>query len=272
MADWLEERFIEATPRRTRQACEEGRVPRSRELMATMVLTTCFGMVIWRGPQTFVKLQDTLRQRLSAPPWSRLHSEEVVAEFIGLLGQVFLVVFPFLLGLVSCAIALGILQSGWLWLPNRVLPDPGRVNPLRGAAKLFSAVRLAESLAGTAKMLLIAAVCVWSYWRHRVALLSVSFYDVSDGCARMFGAILRCCGDLLVALTMFAALDYACRWWHHRQSLRMSDMEMREEIKSREGDPAVRRQRQQHHRKLAAGRGRFADQSDPEPVNRHSST
>ena len=135
MADWLEERFIEATPRRTRQACEEGRVPRSRELMATMVLTTCFGMVIWRGPQTFVKLQDTLRQRLSAPPWSRLHSEEVVAEFIGLLGQVFLVVFPFLLGLVSCAIALGILQSGWLWLPNRVLPDPGRVNPLRGAAK-----------------------------------------------------------------------------------------------------------------------------------------
>ena len=59
--------------------------------------------------------------------------------------------------------------------------------------------------------------------------------------------------EVLVALAMFAVFDYACRCWRHRQSLKMTDMEMREEIKTREGDPNLRRQRQQRHRKLADG-------------------
>lgn len=73
-------------------------------------------------------------------------------------------------------------------------------------------------------------------------------------------AILRCCGDVLVALAVFAVLDYGCRWWQHRRLLRMSDNEMREEVKQREGDPLIRRQRQQRHRELVRNRG--GDRSD----------
>jgi len=251
MSDWLEERLIEATPNRIRQAREQNRVPRSRELVAAVVFATGMGILGWIGPSVMMQLQELLRTRLSATPWSLAEPDHVVAESVGLAMRMGRVVLPLFVDLMLAAVALSVVQSGWIWAPRQAIPDLRRANPAQGVVKLFSSVRLVESLSGSLKMSLIGAVCVWSVWRHRFDLLSVSFYEVAGSYRKMYVSVFRCCVDLALALIIFAIADYSYQWWNHHRGLRMTEADMREETRMREGDPMVRQRRDQLRRVLA---------------------
>jgi flagellar biosynthetic protein FlhB len=44
---------------------------------------------------------------------------------------------------------------------------------------------------------------------------------------------------------LFAALDYGWQWWMFEQQLRMTDTELRDELKESQGNPQIRARRRE---------------------------
>ena len=53
---------------------------------------------------------------------------------------------------------------------------------------------------------------------------------------------------------ILAFLDYGFQLWKFEQDLKMTKQEVRDEMKNMEGDPLIRQQRREAHRKLATSR------------------
>ena len=62
------------------------------------------------------------------------------------------------------------------------------------------------------------------------------------------------CLKIGVALLVLALLDYGFQWWKHEQDLRMTTQEMREELKTLQGDPQIAARRKAVQRQLALNR------------------
>ena len=251
MSDWLDERLIEATPRRVREAREQGHVPRSRELVAAGCFAGVVALLSWRGPHAFAQLQTLFRDQLSATPWQTIDIEQFVSKIHLLTMKTAVLALPYLLGMVLCAVLLSIAQQGVLWLPSRIVPDLSRASPLTGFQRVFSLQRMLSSILGSTKLLILTAVLLGSAWRHRDELFSAGMHQVDVGYHRMVQGLLHCSTDIIVVLVIFALLDYGIQKWQHSRSLRMTDVELRDETKSREGDPVIARKRRQVHRGIS---------------------
>ena len=62
------------------------------------------------------------------------------------------------------------------------------------------------------------------------------------------------CLKIGAALLVLALLDYGFQWWKHEQDLRMTTQEMREELKTLQGDPQIAARRKAVQRQLALNR------------------
>jgi flagellar biosynthetic protein FlhB len=73
--------------------------------------------------------------------------------------------------------------------------------------------------------------------------------------------IVRCiqttCLWIALALLTLAIFDFGFQWWKHEQDLRMTDQELREELRETEGDPQVAARRRLVQRQLANQRLRM---------------
>jgi flagellar biosynthetic protein FlhB len=56
------------------------------------------------------------------------------------------------------------------------------------------------------------------------------------------------------ALAMLAIFDYGYQFWKHEQDLRMTTQELKDEIKTQQGDPQIAARRKQVQREMALHR------------------
>ncbi|MDO5565863.1 MAG: EscU/YscU/HrcU family type III secretion system export apparatus switch protein, partial [Planctomycetia bacterium] len=75
--------------------------------------------------------------------------------------------FAFILSFASIAVILvfvgigtHLLQTGWFFLPEKIIPDFNRISPMRGLARIFSLDGLIRTTTGLAKIVICSAV-VW---------------------------------------------------------------------------------------------------------------
>ena len=97
----------------------------------------------------------------------------------------------------------------------------------------------------------------------------VAFYALQSWQAMVFGAnampipqlaglIFQCCTETGLwiggALFALAILEYGFQFWKFEEDLKMTDQEVRDEMKESQGDPQVLQRRRQVQRQLANGR------------------
>lgn len=141
------------------------------------------------------------------------------------------------------AIAANLVQTGFLFLPEKLKPDPVRINPLEGLRRLFSLSSTSRLGLGLLKILVIGTVAWIDLSDKQDALLGL----VSGSPARIglfaSNVLLWTSLKIGVALLALAMLDYALLRWKHEQDLKMTPQELREEMRNSEGNPELRARR-----------------------------
>lgn len=151
---------------------------------------------------------------------------------------------PVLLGAVAVAVLSRLAQVGFLWVPNRVAPNPDRINPANRASVLLSP----DSLVQFAKSLLVVGVALslvgYGLWdgREQIAMASSAGLPFALTLLSQWG--LRLGGVLL----LFALIDYAYQRQRFEASLRMTPEEMRSEVKAVQGSGDVLAERRRRAR------------------------
>ncbi|WP_312046502.1 flagellar biosynthesis protein FlhB [Erwinia sp.] len=256
--DSEEEKTESATPHRLEKAREEGQVPRSRELTSVLMLVAGLG-ILWMGGESMArKIGKLLAQGL-------VFDHSVVSDtsqMLRLIGRLFVqavyTLLPMMAGLVLVAIAAPMLLGGVLISGKAIKFDVGKMNPIKGLAKLVSAQTATELAKSILKAVLVGCV-TWMYvshnWPAMMRLMSESPYTALASSLNM---IAMCCVLVVLGLSPMVGFDVFWQLYSYYKGLRMTRQEIRDEYKQQEGDPHVKGRIRQQMR-AAARRRMMAD-------------
>jgi len=252
MAANLDERTEPATPRRRQEARERGQVARSQDLSAAVLLLA--GMIVLRvvGPWLWEGLLIITAASLSSDAPLALgevssFSILIVMEGVKRLAPVVILVFI----VVMLAVYV---QVGNILTVQPLIPSLGKLNPISGLGRIFSLRSVIAAAINVSKLALVGGVAYLTMRGHAPSVIhafSLRFYDgFTLGATLVFDLSIR----LGILLLVLALLDYAWQRYRHEREMRMTKEEVKDELRSMEGDPQIRRRRRQAQLQMAARR------------------
>jgi flagellar biosynthesis protein FlhB len=254
MPDFAGEKTLEPTPHRRQQARREGHVAKSRELGSAVLLLVGLGALLTLGGGLAAFLVDYCRHQLGGQPWLTVDTQFAVDHWNATLWALGRYLLPILGLLCLAAVAVHVLQIGFLFLPQRLVPDFNRLDPLQGLRRIFSASSFVQLGFSVVKLAIaLAVVCVVLYGQ-RGALLGLVDLPPETLALQMTQILLWTALKVGAILLAPAMLDYAYQWWRHEQDLKMTPQELREELRNLEGNPQIIARRKQVQRDLALQR------------------
>src|SRR5262249_18019115 len=149
MAEGSNDKSQDATPHRRQQAREEGQVAQSPDLASAGLLISGLTVLLVLGGQLVEYFFRLLQHQLGGEAWIEADRDFAVHQSHALLLELGQVLAPVLGLLLLAAVLVHVLQTGFMWVPERLAPDFSRLNPLSGFQRLFSlssAVRLVMGL------------------------------------------------------------------------------------------------------------------------------
>jgi flagellar biosynthetic protein FlhB len=244
----------EPTPHRRQKAREQGHVAKSQDLASALLLLLGVALLFLMGGAAVHALGSFTADQLGTVGSLTLDIDDTVALWHRVLAMLARYVLPIMGLMLVGAVLVNVLQIGLLFLPERVVPDITRLDPIKGLGRLFSVGSAMRLGFGIFKILVVAAVALVSLYGERETILGLTGMAAAEAAQYMVEILLWTSARIGVALLVLALLDYAFQKWKHEQDLKMTPQEVREEMKHLEGSPEVRQRRRQVQRQLAQQR------------------
>ncbi len=248
------EKTEQASPKRLEKAREEGDVPRSKELATvTVLLAAGLGMLMLGG-----HLNDALKTSLStglsferATAFDPNHLLMVISNSIVSL----LIAFaPFALLLIIVAIASPALIGGWIFSTKALMPNFGRLNPMKGLGNMLSKNAAIELIKSIIKTMLVGTVAYTVIAHDMDPILSLSSQPIKASIGNVSDLMLFGFLSIVGALVLIAAIDVPYQLYHYANKLKMTKEEIRQEAKESEGNPEIKARVRQQQREMAKRR------------------
>ena len=252
------DRSQDPTPHRRQKAREQGHVAKSQDLGSAALLIMGLLCLMMLGGGLINFLLWFCRRQLGGDLW--LSSDlsfavaDAVAEWNGTLSALARYLLPIFGLLLLGAVAINLIQIGFLFLPEKLAPDITRLDPIKGLRRLFSLSNAVKLGFGIFKILVIAAVALWSLYSERETILGLTGMTVPQIALYMVQILFWTALKIGMALLVLALLDYGFQRWKYEQDIKMTPQEIREEMKNLEGNPQVIARRRAVQRQLALTR------------------
>jgi flagellar biosynthesis protein FlhB len=252
--DAYQDRTEQPTPKRRTDAREKGRIARSRDLSASLVLLTGFLILTWWGPWMGMRSVGAVQQYLAGLGPQSLNPAQLHLLFLNFAGLLATLLAPIFLGLVLASVLANYIQGGWIFSTQRLAPDLNRLKLFAGLKRMFSGNSLVELGKCLAKVAVIALVAYFSLRQKLPSLLPLLRQDVGQLAAYLKSSLLQISGRIVVALLVIGLLDYLYQRYRHEKSLRMTKQEVKDEMRQSEGDPRLKSRVRSLMRQMATKR------------------
>jgi len=252
MATYADDRTEAPTPRRRMEARSKGQVARSTDLTSAVLLMAAFGGLYFFGPPLCQVLTAMIVAALSGDSAASLSAVGPLASTMGL--QLGRHLIPLLAGLFVVALVVLFGQVGWLFTLQPLIPTLNKVNPLNGIMRLFSARSIMMAVINLVKLFFVGGVGYLTLSGSAAAVLSAASLDFRDIIVLSAALTFELGMKLAAALLVLALVDLLWQRHRHERDLRMTKEEVKDELRSMEGDPQIKRRRRQLQLQLAMQR------------------
>ncbi|GKX55769.1 flagellar biosynthesis protein FlhB [Leminorella grimontii] len=246
-----EEKSEKPSAQKLRKAREEGQVARSKDVSlaaglfaAYLVLSTSFPWYCDFIREGFITVHQFAQQ---------VGDDAIIGQF---LLHNLLVLSKFILTLLPiplAASAASLVPGGWIVVPKKILPDFGKINPLKGFGKLFSKEHTVETGKMALKAIIVLVMLGLSLRSNFHSFLNLQnhfFYQaVTTGLSLYAGIML----NFIILFAFFALLDAPLAKFMFTRGLKMTKQEVKEEYKNQEGKPEVKAKIRRLQRQMAMG-------------------
>lgn len=255
MAESDFERTETATPRRREEARNEGNVARSVDLSAAVTLLGAMLLLQLFGFRLAENLMVLVRDILSGDAGGNPTRVDDLSGYLLFGGRVLArCAVPILLGLACIALVVTVAQVGFLVTGTPLAPRLSRLSPLRGVKNLMSmraGVRFGMSLA---KVLVVGVVATVLIGLEIESVMQLGRLEAVGALGLSASIIFWFAIKLALVLLILGILDFLYQRWQRERDLRMTRIEVKDELKRMEGDPLVRQRRSRVARQLAMQR------------------
>ncbi|MDX2224857.1 MAG: flagellar biosynthesis protein FlhB [Rhodospirillaceae bacterium] len=240
MAEDKDSRTEEPTGRRLSKAQEDGDVPISREIGNVAMLLAALIVVGTMGPWVAGDILALARAFLERPHTMDVGVEGLTTIVLQMMWRVAVLLALPMFVLAVAAVVASVGQNGFLYTPKKLMPKLSQLNPISGLRQLFSSqslVEAAKSLAKIAIIVTVLATMVVPALRHPDQIIDQSLGETLKEIHELLVMVLF---FTVITMTLIAALDLAYTRWQHKEKLKMTKQEVKDEHKESEGDPKVK--------------------------------
>jgi type III secretion protein U len=237
----MSEKTEKPSPRRLRRAREQGDVPVSAALTQTGALVAAIVIL----PSTVTFASRNLLELLRATIIDASAQQPAPLDARSLIAITVVLSIPLCAVAAVAAVAVGLVQTGGVVVPNKLIPNFQQLNPIEGFQKLFKLDRLYQVLRAAVAASFVAWLSVDVMLDHVPVV--VSTLGSAPSAASLSGTLVRKVLWLgaLVSLVL-AAIDVGITrfLWLKRND------EVKREHKEAEGDPALKQERKRAHQEM----------------------
>ncbi len=245
---------LPASQRKIRKAREEGQLPRSRDLAHALVLAAMVLLAWFWLPQALQDCQRLLADGLRFNAQSLSHPgamQHSLADLGGRLVQALLMIGAVLGG---AAVASQLALGGWNFTLKALGPRWNLLDPVAGLGRLFSGQNAGQALKAVLLAVLLGAVAAWALHQRLDQYVSLMSTPLEQALAQAGRLLLAGLFALTLALAVFAALDVPLQRQLYLRRLRMSRVEVKQEMKETEGSPEIKARQRARMRELTRQR------------------
>jgi len=251
-SDSSEEKQLDPTERRLERAREEGQFAQSRDLTTFLVLILFVGCLLGFGAALMKGMVALVQQGLTfgvEQDWQDHLTEWASGPLVTALMWVAAIMIPLWLVSTIAPLALVKFQPVWAFKLN-----PARLDPFEGLGRIFSAQTLTELAKNILKVIIVFGVGI-VYVIGLVGQISVlSRQDFNQALSNSLGLIQTGLFLLLLPVLVVAAVDVVIQWFNFSNRMKMSQEEMKQEMKESEGSPELKNRLRQRQRQIATSR------------------
>ncbi|MGE4133383.1 MAG: flagellar biosynthesis protein FlhB [Bdellovibrionales bacterium] len=248
------ERTEEATQQRREDFRKRGQVAQTRELSSVLLLFSAV-LVIWMMSRfMFEKVFQIFQYSMGDNLVGLVRSGETLAalKISGL--NLFYLVAP--VGLVFWTVSLisSLMQVGFLYNEEALQIRWDRLDPAQGFKRVISLRAVIEGIKAILKVgvtLTLAYILLRDQIHQLPHLMSYSLSQIFVFLGALIVRLLAGVGFFMLTL---AGFDYLYQRWELEKEMKMTKQEVKEEVKSREGDPLIRARIKRVQRDIATRR------------------
>ena len=238
--DTSQEKTEEPTPKKLREAKQQGQIPRSKDLNSMGVMVTGAAGLLLLGSFMLGSLSEMMTKGFSLSRAEILDPASLFIRFGDAIWAALSAIFPFLALMTLVAIFTPLMLGGWAFSGEQIAFKPERLNPISGLKRIFSAKGLMELVKALAKFLVVSLMAVAFMWWQMDEFLNLGREPFLQGlthAAWLFGYSFLV---LSLSLAFIAAIDVPFQLWDHTNKLKMTLQQVRDEMKETEGRPEVK--------------------------------
>jgi len=259
-----EGRTEEPTEHKIQKAREEGKVAKSQDVSSSIVLLFSVVALLLLGRYMLNNSLEMVGYFFTQSTQIDITTDGVVAR--AFLGYFVRIALPVALVAAAAAILGNVVQVGFLFTTKTITPDFNRIAPRFG--KFFQRAiistealfNLAKSMGKIALLGVLGFINIMARIREIVQMVNAPILQSVGLVANISFNVLFQSALLLLFLSIF---DYWFQRRQHRESLKMTRQEVKEERKTYEGDPLVKgRLRQRMQELLSRNMLRNVPQAD----------
>jgi flagellar biosynthetic protein FlhB len=249
------ERTEEPTTQRREDFRKRGQVAQTRELASVFVMFSAAAMIWLLGRFLFEQVNSLFQLSYGeglvaagrgSGNWiaaGRFAFEKMSFMLAPVFGISFLVSFA------STA-----LQTGFIYNEEALQFRPDRLDPISGFGRIFSLKALIEGFKAFVKLCVILFLSYWLLKDQIMVLPNLIHFDVGQIFSFLAEMMTRLLAGIGLFMMFLASADYLFQRWELEKEMRMTKQEVREEMKSREGDPLVKARIKRVQREIASRR------------------
>lgn len=249
-----------ATEKKLREAREEGKVAKSKELTSAFDLIVLFLILkifvtmVGNGfigvfEQTYKLIPDFLSM------YAMDVSPQAVSSFFSdVFVEMLEISWPFFLFGFAVTLLVSILQVGWKVSGKPMQPKLDRFNPVSGFKRIISKDSIFEFFKSVLKIAVIIYVAYSSIKDHQDELFIL--YDIP------LGQAVALCGDIIINAGLQISIvylvvgiaDYIYQKFRFNEEMKMTKQEVKDEYKNTEGNPEIKGRQRQRMREASRRR------------------
>lgn len=240
MAEQDLDRNEEATPYKLQKARERGQVSKSADLVSAAVFTVAVAYLYWKG---WDGLQSQFRyDHALLAQAGRIDGSAASLWWLlgGLMRDTASALAPFFFALMVTAVVSNLIQAGPVFSVEPIKADFTRLNPVTGFKKLFSMRTLFDAGRAVLKLLLLMLVVYYAIKALVPQFPQLAAMPPAKLARTLLDDAASAGLKIALLLCLVALVDFAYTRREFNRKMRMSQRELKDEHKNREGDPRIR--------------------------------
>ena len=240
MAEDKDSKTEQPTATKLNKAKKEGDIPKSQEVSSVGMLIAGLVVVALIGPSLAFELREYLSGFLANPHQMEFDPEAVRSLFAGTIIDVAIILaFPLSI-FFAAALITNIGQVGLNFTTKQLQPKLSKLSIVSGIKKIFSSRSLLEAGKGVVKMLVVGALIGLFIIPGMSHPDKIADQSITATLIEFHEKTVLILFLVILIMVAVAIIDFAYQKWSHKEKLKMTKQEVKDEKKNAEGDPKVK--------------------------------